>query len=84
MEKIKPISCFVAAACVNGACPKALDELDRNSDTDAYASYHLDSNFKCTDCFAYTGKCSDCIFEKSSLCPEYKFVKELNREVNFL
>ena len=60
MKKAKCNS-YCGVACVNGQCPNALDEMDRNSDTDEYACYHLEKKLRCKDC-PYNKGCDDCCF----------------------
>lgn len=59
---------YCSINCVNGCCPNALDDMDRNSDTDAYACYHLDKKLSCKDCCYNKGTCEDCIFEDTDMC----------------
>lgn len=68
-NKVKTNYCnnYCGLACVNGTCPNALDDLDRRSDTDAYAMYHLDKKVKCNECYEYKG-CDDCCFNGTNMC----------------
>ncbi len=68
-EKRCPAYCGIT--CVNGYCPNALDDMDRHSDTDEYACYHLDKKLSCKDCGYYRG-CEDCCFSGTDLCIKEK------------
>lgn len=58
---------YCGLTCVNGNCPNALNDLDRNSDDDRYAAHHLDKKLSCKDCFYYKG-CEDCYFSGTPHC----------------
>lgn len=55
---------FCAFECVSGQCPQALAQ-----SCDWYTDIGFDVPKLCRDCWYNTGKCEDCIFEKSSECP---------------
>lgn len=55
---------FCACECVNGYCPIAMDR-----ENDWYSDMGYDVPKSCRDCQYNTGRCEDCIFEKSSECP---------------
>lgn len=61
------MKCFCGEECVNGYCPNALDDMDRNSDNDAYSMYHLDKKISCMNCHYNTG-CKDCMFDNTKMC----------------
>ena len=65
--KIKMCPNYCGFTCVNGHCPNALDDMDRRSDTDAYAAYHLDKKLPCSKCTYYHG-CEDCYFAGTDMC----------------
>lgn len=54
---------FCATECVTGYCPIAL-----NRENDWYSDMGYDVPKSCKDCQYNTGRCEDCIFEKSSEC----------------
>ena len=56
--------CFCACECVNGYCPIAMDR-----ENDWYSDMGYDVPKNCRSCQYNTGRCEDCIFEKSSECP---------------
>ena len=55
---------FCASECVSGQCPQALAR-----SCDWYTDMGYDVPKNCRSCQYNTGKCEDCIFEKSSECP---------------
>ena len=55
---------FCAFECVSGQCPQELVQ-----SCDLYTDMCYDVPKSCRDCWYNTGKCEDCIFEKSSECP---------------
>lgn len=65
--KTKRCSQYCGITCVDGHCPNALDDMDRHSDTDAYAAYHLDKKISCSKCMYYKG-CEDCCFVGTEMC----------------
>lgn len=65
--KTKRCSQYCGITCVDGHCPNALDDMDRRSDTDAYAAYHLDKKLSCSKCGYYRG-CEDCYFAGTDMC----------------
>lgn len=67
MKKTKKCAAYCGVACVSGRCPNALDDLDRHSDTDEYAAYHLDKKQNCKTC-VYNIGCADCCFYGSTMC----------------
>lgn len=60
---MKRYDCFCAYECVNGYCPIAMDRKN-----DWYSDMGYDVQKSCRTCQYNTGKCEDCIFEKSSEC----------------
>lgn len=61
---MKRRDCFCAVECVNSYCPKALSE-----EYEWYEEMGHDAPKSCRHCQFNTGRCEDCIFEKSSECP---------------
>ncbi len=76
------MNCFCCEECVNGHCPNALDEMDRMRDDDAYAVYHLDKKLTCDKCSYHTGRCEDCIFAETTMCPKEK--EKLKKQYPYL
>lgn len=66
-RKTKRCSAYCGITCVNGYCTNALDDMDRNSDTDEYACYHLEKKQSCKTCSEYRG-CEDCCFKDTDIC----------------
>lgn len=72
---------YCGLACVNGECPNAMDDLDRRSDTDKYAAYHLDRPVRCSECGYNRGR-EDCIFDGTDQCSkDIKNTKEIKQNV---
>lgn len=67
-QKSKPCyTCKVADHCVNGD----IDRYNSRYDYDAAGDmgYH---KIPCSKCGYHTGKCEDCFWQNTEICPEYK------------